>query len=254
MKQFLLLVLILPSVFLKAFADDTSQPNILFIMVDDLRVELGAYGGPYVKSPNIDKLAQSGTRFENAYVSVPVCGASRASLFTGMRALPERFVRYHTWVQEDAPNALTIFEQFKNNGYNTIGYGKIFHQTQDTAKKSWTSGRAWIADYDQDPKKNTSFRNYQRPENIALHRETGTGPSTESFDGPDEVYFDGMVANKTIKTLNESAEIQGHNYLRLTGLEKAYLVNFPPHLGRRAEIRCISSTEEVEKRVRSIDM
>tara|TARA_B100000287_G_scaffold109352_1_gene101644 strand:- start:594 stop:986 length:393 start_codon:yes stop_codon:yes gene_type:complete len=59
---------------------------------------------------------------------------------------------------------------------------------------------------------------------------------------------------KTIKTLNESAEIQGHNYLRLTGLEKAYLVNFPPHLGRRAEIRCISSTEEAEKRVRSIDM
>ena len=138
--------------FSKTFAEN-EKPNVLFIMVDDLRVELGSYGGPHVKSPNIDKLADSGTRFANAYVSVPVCGASRASLFTGMRALPDRFVRYYTWVQEDAPEAITLFEQFKNNGYNTIGYGKIFHQTQDTAEKSWTSGRAWIADYDQDPKK-----------------------------------------------------------------------------------------------------
>lgn len=190
--------------FSKTFAEN-EKPNVLFIMVDDLRVELGSYGGPHVKSPNIDKLADSGTRFANAYVSVPVCGASRASLFTGMRALPDRFVRYYTWVQEDAPEAITLFEQFKNNGYNTIGYGKIFHQTQDTAEKSWTSGRAWIADYDQDPKKNTSFRNYQKPENIALHRATGTGPSTENFDGPDDVYFDGMVANKTIKTLDRLA-------------------------------------------------
>ena len=107
------------------------------------------------KSPNIDKLADSGTRLP-MHMSVPVCGASRASLFTGMRALPDRFVRYYTWVQEDTWRG-NNFEQFKNNGSNTIGYGKIFHQTQDTAEKSWTSGRAWIADYDQDPKKNTSL-------------------------------------------------------------------------------------------------
>ncbi|MAV75406.1 MAG: hypothetical protein CL691_02120 [Cellvibrionales bacterium] len=202
----LLIYLIFSFVSVAGHASDTEQPNVLFIMVDDLRVELGTYGAQHVKSPHIDQLAASGTRFANAYVSVPVCGASRASLFTGMRALPDRFKNYYTWVEEDAPNAKTIFEHFKNNGYHTVGYGKIFHQTQDTAKKSWTSGRAWIADYDQDQTRNTSFRNYQRPENIAEYRKTNRGPSTEMYDGPDDSYFDGMVADKTMRTMAKLAK------------------------------------------------
>ena len=205
-----------------SYAADTEQPNVLFIMVDDLRVELGAYGGPHVQSPHIDALAESGTRFANAYVSVPVCGASRASLFTGMRALPDRFKNYYTSVEKDAPEATTVFEHFKNNGYHTVGYGKIFHQTQDTAEKSWTSGRAWIADYDQDQKRNTSFRNYQRPENIAEYRQTNRGPSTEMFDGPDESYFDGMVANKTMKTLSQLAKADKPFFLAV-GFVKPHL-------------------------------
>ena len=202
----LLICLIFCFVSVAGHASDTEQPNVLFIMVDDLRVELGAYGAQHVKSPHIDQLAASGTRFANAYVSVPVCGASRASLFTGMRALPDRFKNYFTWVEKDAPEATTIFEQFKNNGYYTVGYGKIFHQTQDTAAKSWSAGKAWVADYDQDPALKTAWRDYQRPENIAEYQKTNRGPSTEMFDGPDDAYFDGKVANKAISTINKLAK------------------------------------------------
>jgi GxxExxY protein len=63
-----------------------------------------------------------------------------------------------------------------------------------------------------------------------------------------------IIEFKTIKTLHESAEIQGYNYLRLTGLEKAYLVNFPPHFGRQVQVNCISSKLAEERRARSIDM
>jgi len=203
-----LLLTLLLSTFINSMvnASEGKQPNVLFIMVDDLRVELGAYGGKHVQSPNIDKLADQGTRFANAYVSVPVCGASRASLYTGMRALPKRFTNYYTWVEKDAPEATTIFEQFKNNGYTTVGYGKIFHQTQDTAKKSWSEGRAWTADHDQKDSLKTSWRDYQLPDNIAEYKKTNRGPSTEMFDGPDDVYFDGKVTNKAIKTINELAK------------------------------------------------
>jgi choline-sulfatase len=197
-------------------------PNVLFIMVDDLRVELGSYGGKHVLSPNIDKLAEQGTRFDNAYVSVPVCGASRSSLFTGMRALPDRFVTFYSSIEKDAPNATTIFEQFKNNGYETVGYGKIFHHTQDTAQRSWSSGKAWIADYDQKPELLTQWRDYQIPENIAEIKATGKGPSTEMFEGPDESYFDGKVAVKAIKTMTELAQSKKPFFLSV-GFVKPHL-------------------------------
>ena len=179
-----------------------TRPNILFIMVDDLRGELGVYGSEHALSPNIDNLAAQGSRFTKAYVSVPVCGASRASLITGMRALPDRFINYYTSVEIDAPDATTIFETFKDNGYHTVGYGKIFHNSQDTASKSWTSGSAWIPGMDQVSERNIPH-DYQLPENIALKKSTGLGPATEIFDGPDDSYFDGQLALKAIDTLSE---------------------------------------------------
>ena len=63
---------------------DTKKPNILFICVDDLRPDLGCYGNEFVKTPNIDRLAESGIVFSNHFVQVPTCGASRLSLLTGI--------------------------------------------------------------------------------------------------------------------------------------------------------------------------
>lgn len=64
---------------------EQSKKNVLFLIVDDLRTELNCYGVKYMKTPNIDRLAAQGVMFENAYCNVPVSGASRASLFSGLR-------------------------------------------------------------------------------------------------------------------------------------------------------------------------
>ena len=80
-----------------------NKPNILFIAVDDLRPELGCYDNTWIQSPNIDKLAAGGVLFNRAYCQVPVCGASRASLMTGLRPTPERFYNYKTAVDKDVP-------------------------------------------------------------------------------------------------------------------------------------------------------
>ena len=80
-----------------------SKPNVLFIYVDDLRPELSIYGANHIKSPNIDKLAHASIVFSRAYCNVPVCGASRASLLTGLRPTRNRFLDYTTWAEEEAP-------------------------------------------------------------------------------------------------------------------------------------------------------
>jgi arylsulfatase A-like enzyme len=97
MKPFLFLSLVFCAFITNVlFADSPKTPHILFIAVDDLRPELNCYGAERSISPNIDRLAAMGTLFENAYVQVPVCGASRASLMAGMYPTEKRvyLVRY----------------------------------------------------------------------------------------------------------------------------------------------------------------
>ena len=80
--------------------------NVLFLAVDDLRPALGAYGDAHAVTPTLDRLAEQGVAFERAYANVPVCGASRASLLTGLRPTVTRFVTYYARADQDAPNRM----------------------------------------------------------------------------------------------------------------------------------------------------
>ena len=114
-------------------ADNSAKPNVLFIAIDDLRPMLNCYGEEHMVTPNIDKLATSSTLFTRAYCMVPTCGASRASMMTGLRPTPQRFVNYLTRVSQDAPKTTTLNTFFKKNDYTTLSNGKIFHHPDDQA-------------------------------------------------------------------------------------------------------------------------
>ena len=194
------------------------RPNVLFIAVDDLRPQLGCYGQTKIISPNIDRLAAGGTLFQRSYCMVPTCGASRASLMTGIRPARHRFVTFHTRADEDAPGITTLNTHFQQHGYYTVSNGKVLHVPADN-EQGW-SEKPW----------RPSAPTYQDPENLALARQRkkelgakkGRGGPFEHYDVADNVYADGLVAEKTIADLRRLKELDQPFFLA-TGFFKPHL-------------------------------
>lgn len=180
-------------------ADDKKAPHVLFIAVDDLRPELNCYGAERSISPNIDRLAAMGTLYENAYVQVPVCGASRASLMAGMYPTEKRFTWYGTrfdkptsnqWGKSctGAPNIPDIPEWFKENGYKTFSMGKIYHYANDNEQAWDLIDRVGY------------FKAYQLPEN------QGKSPAYESAPVEYNAYPTGIMTDKIIQQMRDAKD------------------------------------------------
>ena len=112
-------------------AKNTQRPNILLISIDDLRPDLGSYGHPIAKTPSLDSFAQSGLLFERAYTHQAISGPSRASLMTGLRPATTGIKRLQQTVSNTVPAVVTLNKIFKQNGYETISVGKIYHDIND---------------------------------------------------------------------------------------------------------------------------
>jgi iduronate 2-sulfatase len=119
------LVLIICLLLERIFAGE--KMNVLFIIADDLRNELGCYGSPLAKTPNLDKLASTGVRFDRAYCQFPLCNPSRASVLTGRHPGSTGVLGNRTWFGDQHPEFVSLPKQFKNSGYTSIRIGKIFH-------------------------------------------------------------------------------------------------------------------------------
>jgi iduronate 2-sulfatase len=160
-KLLLLGAIGLVTVALPAGAADAapSKPNILFIVVDDLRPELGCYGKDYIKSPNIDRLAKGGMVFNRAYCQQAVCSPSRSSVMTGTRPDTTKVWDLVTHFRDALPDVVTLGQCFKQNGYFVQGMGKIYHGGFDDPP-TWSV-----------PWQNPKAVPYALPENLALSKE-----------------------------------------------------------------------------------
>lgn len=171
------------------------KQNILFISIDDFRPKISSYGETKMITPNIDKLASEGLQFNNAYTNIAVCGASRASIMTGIRPSEKRFNDFSTRASVDTPNAIPLNRIFKENGYETISYGKIYHH-KDDFQEYWTEkdGGQIQSDF-QDPISIARIENAERGEYGKKQ------PTFEYPDVDDYAYNDGKITKKAINKL-----------------------------------------------------
>lgn len=105
--------------------------NVIFIVIDDLRPEVGSYGTPDMITPNMDRLAARGVQFKRAYSQYPVCNPSRASFLTGKRPDELGILSNSIALRKEWPDVTTLPQLFRNNGYFTAGLGKILHTGLD---------------------------------------------------------------------------------------------------------------------------
>lgn len=199
----------------------SKRPNILFLVVDDLRTSLHCYGDPLAITPNMDRLAARGTLFQRAYCQQAVCNASRSSLMTGRRPdtiavwdlqsgfrdeIPEHYRNLPqfttgTHFRSTREDLVTLPQFFKNQGYHSSSVGKIYHgspKTQDP--DSWSEP----AFGDLLSKEERLRWYYATEENQAMRPGAGhKRASTECADIADESYIDGLVAEEACKKLRD---------------------------------------------------
>ncbi|ODA29582.1 sulfatase [Planctopirus hydrillae] len=111
----------------------TSRPNILFIIADDLNNSLGCYGHPLAKTPNIDRLAQQSIRFDKAYCTFPLCGPSRNSILTGLYPNSTGILQNSQIFRQSIPQHSSLPEQFRKAGYFSARIGKLYHYNVPTS-------------------------------------------------------------------------------------------------------------------------
>ncbi len=215
-------------------ANEEKPLNVLMILVDDLKPNLGCYGDNVAVSPNIDRLASMGVRFETAYCNQAVSVASRYNLLTGARSTSTGLYHFGREFRDVYPDGLTLPQFFMKAGYHTEAIGKVFHvghgNTDD--KASWSI-----------PHHYDKLIEYLLPESTGgeLTREEGLfentrlyfpevqigrlarGAAWEAPDVVDDAYADGRVARKAIDRLRELKKEPGQPFFMAVGFVRPHL-------------------------------
>ena len=219
--------------------------NVLFIIADDLNCDIGGYGNKTVKTPNIDRLIKNGIVFENTHCQYPLCGPSRASIMTGMYSDQTKITQNNVYLRNTVPDVITMGQRFRQQGYQSVRIGKIFHY--DNPSAIGTSGTDDIHTWDQtiNPYGRDKVEEYKI--NTLLTRRYGGTLSWLAADGKDEDQTDGIGASEAIKQL-ENFSKNGQNFFLALGFYRPHTPYVAPKkyfdLYERNEIVIPNSGEE----------
>ncbi len=187
----------LPLCMASAGADEAAKPNVLLIVTDDMNNDLGCYGHKMVQSPQIDKLAARGVRFDRAYCQYPVCNPSRVSMLSGLRPDTTQVMDLKTPPRSHLSDVVFLPQYFREQGYHTAHVGKIFHTGDDFEDPaSWD---VEVRETGKHPPEAAVIRSQN------LNRPIKYGIEWDILSSPDEETADGVVARRAAGMLERLA-------------------------------------------------
>ena len=247
------------------------RPNVLFIAVDDMNNDLGCYGHPLIKSPNIDRIAKRGVRFDRAYCQFPLCSPSRVSLMTGLRPSRTRVFDLQYDFRDALPDVATLSQSFGQNGYYHARVGKIFHYGNpgQIGASGLDDPKSWQEVFNPAGRDKTELE----PKIINYTpRNQGLGAAMAFLadeSGADEDHTDGKVAAKAIELLERHRDrpfflavgfykphtpwIAPKKYFDLYPLEKILLPPLNTNAARELPAPSLASTRPWPHRGLSVD-
>ncbi len=226
---------------------ELDRPNVLLICVDDLRPELNCFGVDYIKSPNIDALAEAGRLFKRHYVQAPTCGASRFTLLTGQYggggndALFQRAKQIEKDPKSVDPSMPAFF---RDNGYTTVSVGKVSHHPGGRGGPDW--------DDESIPEMPLSWDRHLLPAGDWQHprgsmhglahgeirKDARDMDVFQAVEGSDEIYPDGLIVNEALEQMDDLASDEAKPFFLAVGIIR-------PHLPFGAPARYLDQYKDV---------
>ncbi len=211
------------------------KPNIVMILVDDLKPNLGVYGDKTAISPNIDKLANMGVRFDMAYANQAVCASSRYNLMLSSRSTSTGLYSFGKEFRDVYPDAVTLPQHFQKAGYHTESMGKVFHighgNTNDEASWSVPHREDKVIEYLVPESNNRELTREEALFNnsrmyfpdLPKIKDLPRGAAWESPDVLDDAYADGRTATHAIDRLRKLNKKPKHPFFMAVGFARPHL-------------------------------
>lgn len=226
MRRIFSLLLLTAGAPLAAMASES--PNVLLILVDDLKPAIGAYGDEHAITPNLDKLAARGLRFDAAYSNTPICGPSRFNLLLGSRSTSLGIYQFERCFRVDFPDAVTMPQHFIGHGYTAESLGKVFHVGHGLQgdAESWSVPPFEDLVIEYLVEESTGGK-LTREEALFTNRSARGLPRGAAWESPDvtdeDAYADGRVASETIRRLRQKSADGSAPFFMAVGMARPHL-------------------------------
>lgn len=195
--------------------------NVLFLMADDLNASLSCYGHDIVNTPNLDRLAARGVRFEHAYCQYPLCGPSRNSLLTGLYPDSNGILSNAQIFRQTIPSHVSLPQAFRLSGYFAARIGKLYHY--NVPKSIGTNGHDDPGSWEMELNPAGCDRLEEEPDIFTLVKgQFGGTLSWYASPRPDERHTDGLMAADAEWVLERCAKQKDRPFFLAVGF-------FRPH-------------------------